>query len=128
MGFDRLPVVVLQQIRERSLKCARRSAGESRCVPAGFDTVSGGLVPDQPNVGIVDERVEDADRVGPAADTCRHRIGQPARLRQDLRPRFQPDDTLESRAPSSGTDADRRLCRSSNTCCPRWSPNRGTPR
>ena len=95
MRFDGLPVLVLQQIRERALKRAGRSTGESRRVAAGFDTVAGRLVPDQPHAGIVDERVEDADRVRPATHARRHRVRQPARLIDDLHPRFQPDHPLE---------------------------------
>ena len=64
MRFDGLAVLVLQQIRERTLERAGRPAGERRCVPAGFDAVACRLVADQPHAGIVDEGVEDADRIG----------------------------------------------------------------
>ena len=95
MRFDGLPVFVLQQVRERSLERARRAAGERRGVTPGLDTVARSLVADESNPRIVDERVEDADRVGPAAHARRHRVGQPARLLDDLHPRFQPDHPLK---------------------------------
>ena len=80
MGFDGLAVLVLQQVGERALKRSGRSAGERRRVPAGLDTVAGRLVADQPDPGVVDERVEDADRVRSATDAGGHRVGQPAGL------------------------------------------------
>ena len=80
MRFDGLPVFVLQQIRERALERTRRSTGERRGVTPGLDTVARRLVADQPNSRIVDERVEDADRVRAATHARRHRVGQPARL------------------------------------------------
>ena len=64
-------------------------------MPAGLDAVAGRLETDQAHARIVDERVEDADRVGPAADAGGDRVGQPARLVQDLRARLQSDDALE---------------------------------
>lgn len=76
MRLDGLPVLVLQQVRERTLERAGRSAGERRGVPTGLDAVAGGLVTDQPNTRIVDEGVEDADRVRTATDAGRHRVGQ----------------------------------------------------
>ena len=47
-------------------------------VPAGLDAVAAGLHADQPDAGIIQEGVEDADGVGPAADAGHHRVGQPA--------------------------------------------------
>ena len=95
MRFDGLPVVVLQQVRERTLECAGRATGEGRGVTTGFDAVARRLEADQSDTRIVDERVEDADRIGPAADTRSHRIGQPARLVLDLHARLETDHPLK---------------------------------
>ncbi len=95
MGFDGLAVFVLQQVGERPLERAGRATGEGRRVPTGLDAVAGRLVADQPHAGIVDERVEDADRIRSAADAGGHRVGQPARLVEHLRAGLQPDHPLE---------------------------------
>src|SRR6202035_3964984 len=95
MGFDGLAVFVLQQVRERSLECSGRAAGECRCMPAGLDAVARRLVTDQPHAWGVDERVEDPDGIGSSADAGSDRVGQPARLSLDLDARLQPDDSLK---------------------------------
>src|SRR3954466_10152517 len=95
MGFDGLTVFVLQQIRERALKSARGAPGEGRGVPPGLYTVTRRLVTDQPDPRIVDERVEDADRIRPAANARRDRVGQPARLLHNLYSRFEADHPLK---------------------------------
>src|ERR1700722_7661969 len=95
MRFDRLPVLVLQQKRERSLKRARRTAGECRGVTAGFDAVAGRLETDQPDTGVVEERVKYADRIGSPADACGDGVGQSSRLILDLHARLESDDPLE---------------------------------
>src|ERR1700753_2685918 len=92
MRFDRLPVLVLQQKQERSLKRAGRSAGECRGVTAGFDTVAARLEADQPDTRVVEEWVKYADRVGSPADACGDGVGQSARLILDLHARLESDD------------------------------------
>ena len=72
-----------------------------------------------------------------AVDTARQALNV-ARMRSRRRAAGQPDpgsahaprarSPVESHGPSPETDADPQRCRSSNTCCPRWSPSRGTPR
>ena len=57
---------------------AGRALGERGAVAAGLDAVAAGLEADQPHAGVVEERVEDADRVGAAADAGRDGVGQPA--------------------------------------------------
>ena len=47
-------------------------------VPAGVDAVAAGLEAEQPHAGVVEERVEDADRVGAAADAGDDGVRQPA--------------------------------------------------
>ena len=64
-------------------------------MPAGLDAIAGGLETDQAHARIIDESMEDADRVGTATDAGGHSVRQAARLLQDLRPRLQSDDALE---------------------------------
>src|ERR1700739_3912153 len=66
-------------------------------MPAGFDTVAGRLVTDQPDAGLVEERVEDPDGVGSSPDAGGDGVGQPARPSLDLRARLEPDDSLKIR-------------------------------
>ena len=75
MRFDGLPVVVLQQKRKRPLKRTGRAAGERRGVATGFNAVTGRLEADQPDPGVVEERVENSDRVGSPADACGDGVG-----------------------------------------------------
>ena len=57
--------------------------------------VARGLDADQLDLGVVDERHEDPDRVGAAADAGDHALGQPARLLEHLRARLVADHALE---------------------------------
>ena len=54
-----------------------------------------GLEHDQPDRGIVEEGVEDADGVRPAAHTRHHGVGKTTRHLLDLNARLQADDPLE---------------------------------
>ena len=84
MGFDRLAILVLQQVREGALKRARRTARESRCVTACFDAIAGSFIADEAHAGVVDESVEDSDRIGSTADTGDNRVGKSTRLIEHL--------------------------------------------
>ncbi len=66
-----------------------------RRVAAARDALAAGLDADEPDVAIVDERVEDAHRVAAAADARHHGIGQASGQLEDLRPRLAADDRLE---------------------------------
>ena len=79
-----LAVVVLQHVGARAVQHARRAAGERRGVPAGLDAVAAGLEAVQRDAGVVEERVEEPDRVGAAADARGDRVGQPRRSLQHL--------------------------------------------
>ena len=74
-----LPCCVLQHERARALQHARGAAGEARGVTSRPDRFAAGFDADQPHVAIVDERVEDADRVAAAADARDHRVAAAAR-------------------------------------------------
>jgi hypothetical protein len=58
---------------------------------------------------VVDERGEDADRVGAAADAGDHAVGQPALALEQLRARLVADDRCRSRTSAgygAGPDAE----------------------
>ena len=64
-------------------------------VAPAFDAVPGGFDADQLDLAILDEGVEDADRVGAAADAGDDGVRQRADRVQHLRARLPPDDRLE---------------------------------
>ncbi len=68
---------------------------ERRAVAAGLDPVARGLDADQLHLGVVDERHEDPDRVGAAADAGDHALRQPAGLLEHLGARLVADHALE---------------------------------
>ena len=90
-----LPLRILQHERARALQHAGGAARESRRVTARADRFAAGLDADQAHVAIVDERVEDADRVAAAADAGDHRVRQSAGLLEDLPSRFPADHRLK---------------------------------
>lgn len=64
-------------------------------MPVGVDTVAAGLEPVEADLGVGDERGEDADGVGTAAHARRHRVGEPPCELQDLRAGLFPDDVVQ---------------------------------
>ncbi len=93
--LDGLAVLVLQQVRVRTLESARGATGECRCMPTGLDAVAGGLVADELDRRVADERVEDADGVRATAHTRDDRIGQAPGRRLHLCTRLETHDALE---------------------------------
>ena len=84
--LDGLAVLVLQQVGPGAVQYAHGTGGDGRGVPAGFHTVAAGFEAVQPHAGVRDEGVEDADRVGAAADTGADRVRQLAGQVQHLLP------------------------------------------
>ena len=111
VGRPDLPVLVLQDVRRRAVQDALAARRQRRRVVLGVDAAPGGLDADQPHARVVDERVEDAHRVGAAADAGDDDIGQAAGVFLQLLPRFDADDRSGSRGPWSGRGAARRPCR-----------------
>jgi hypothetical protein len=75
--LDRLAVLVLQHVG--AVPCSTPTAPPvmlAACRPV-VDAVAAGLEAVQRDAGVGDEGVEDADRVGPAADAGAHRVRQP---------------------------------------------------
>lgn len=65
---------VLQQVGVGALERTRGLAGEGGRMPAGLHPAAGSLEPDQSDRRVVEEGVEDADRVGSFADAGRHHV------------------------------------------------------
>ena len=95
MGQLDIAVLVLQHERARALEHARAAAGKPRGVPAADNLLAARLHADQAHLTIVDERIEDADRVAAAADARHDRVRKPAGLLDDLPPRFAADHRLK---------------------------------
>ncbi len=71
--LDRLAVLVLQEVAAGAVQYAGAALGDGRGVPLGVDALAAGLEAVEPDLGVVEEGVEDADRVGAAADAGRDR-------------------------------------------------------
>ena len=82
-----LAVVVGEHRRARAVQHGRAARAEARR--------AGRLDADQPDVRVVDEAVEDADRVRAAADAGDDRVGQPALGGEDLLARLVADHALQ---------------------------------
>ena len=95
MGQLDIAVLVLQHERARALEHARAAAGKPRGVPAADNLLAARLHADQAHLTIVDERIEDADRVAAAADARHDRVRKPPGLLDDLLPRFAADHGLK---------------------------------
>ena len=87
--------LVLQHERARALQHARAAAGKACGVASRCDALAAGLDADQSNVAVVEEAVEDADRVAAAADAGDDDVRQPADLLEHLPPRLPADHRLE---------------------------------
>src|SRR5690606_5386981 len=93
--FDGLAVLVLQQVRERAVQSTVGAAADGGGVPSGLHAVSPGLAADELDGRVVDERVEDADRVRSATDAGDDGVGQATGELADLDARLETDDALE---------------------------------
>ena len=94
--LEDLAVLVLHDRRERAVQhTGQARGGQRRAVPAGLDALAGRLDPDQPDLGVIHERLEHADRVRAAAHARDHTVGQTAGPLEDLGPRLVADHPLE---------------------------------
>ena len=73
----------------------RPPGGKGSRVASRGHALAGGFHPHQSHAGVADEFVESANGVAAPAHAGDHRIGQPAGVGYQLRPRFPPDDGLE---------------------------------
>ena len=90
-----LAVIVLQQVGAVAVQHAGSAAGEAGGVLVGIEAAAGGLDTHQAHVGIVQEGVEQAHGVGPAADRGDGDGGEAALGGQHLGAGFGADDGLE---------------------------------
>ncbi len=100
-------VRILQHEGARALQHAGGAAGESRRMTAWADRFAAGLDADQADVGIVDERIEDADGVAAAADAGDRRRPAARRSARESAGALPGRSPTETRAPSADTDAGR---------------------
>src|SRR5262249_59332981 len=84
-------VDVLEHVTARALQHASTATCKARGVVARGDAAAAGLDADQPDAGVVHERVEDAHGVTAAADARDDRGWQRAELLEALRARLAPD-------------------------------------
>ncbi len=73
----------------------RAALGQRRRVAPGGHPLAAGLQADQAHLGVVEEGVEDADRVGAATHARRDGVGQPAGDLQHLGAGLHPDHSVE---------------------------------
>src|SRR5688572_19147316 len=92
--FD-VPGVVLQHERASPLQHAGAAAGKAGGMTARRDALAASLDPDQSHALVVDESVEDSDRVAATTNTGHDRIRKPSCLTQDLLSRLAPNHRLE---------------------------------
>src|SRR5437763_1486481 len=92
---DDLPVTVLQDHRARPVQHARRSVHERRGVLADLVAFAASLGAVERDVSVIDEGVEQPDRVTATTDTRDCSRGQLAGRREYLRTRFNADHTLK---------------------------------
>ena len=94
--LDGLAVLVLQQVAARAVQHAGAALGDRRRVPLGVDALAAGLEAVQADVGVVEEGVEDADRVRAAADARGDRASAARPVRSSTCcARLFADDLLE---------------------------------
>jgi hypothetical protein len=111
-----LAVLVLQQIAARAVQDARATPLDRRRVLLGFDPVARGLVAEELHVRVVEEGVEDADRVRSAAHAGATASGSRPVSSSTCARASSPMIFWKSRT-IAGTDAARPPCRR----CSWWS-------
>ena len=93
--LEGLAVLVLQEVAARAVQDARAAALDRRGVPLGVDAVAGRLEAVQLDRRVVEEGVEDADRVRSAAHAGDHGIRKSSGELEHLGARLLADDLLE---------------------------------
>ena len=106
---------------------ARRTTGDRRGVPVTVDAVTRGLEADESALdasGMNAAKMPIAFEPPPthAATTS----GSPASALENLGARLRADDSAETRAPSSGSDAGPPRCRAGSASSRRSPPSRGS--
>src|SRR5262245_66411645 len=79
-----LAVVALQEVAHAAVEHADGAGAHRGAVTAGRDPLPTRLGPDDPHLAVADDRMEEPDRVRPAADTGDQDVGEPAEERPGL--------------------------------------------
>src|SRR5690606_26258079 len=93
--LDRLPVFILQQVAAGTVQDAGTAALDRGRVLLGIDAIAGRLDAVESDALVVEERVEDADRIRASADARDHGIRKTTELLEQLCARLLADDALE---------------------------------
>ena len=100
MAVEDLPIAVLQKIGAVSVQHAGSSGAHRSAMLDPVEPAASGLDAEDRDVAVVEERMEQADRVRPAADGGDDRIGQAALLFHYLLARLLPITDWNSRTSS----------------------------
>ncbi len=95
MGFLNLPVLILQQQRITPLQYAGAAVRKGSSIFAEARARAARFEPEHLHFAILDERMEQPDRVRSAADARDHPVGQLADRRNDLLARLASDHGLK---------------------------------
>ena len=95
MRLDDLAVVVAQHVGAVAVQHAGAARGQRCGVVPGRDALARRFGADDAHVAVVEERMEDADRVAAAADAGGDRVRKAAVFGQHLRARLAADDGVE---------------------------------
>ncbi|EGE58214.1 hypothetical protein RHECNPAF_334005 [Rhizobium etli CNPAF512] len=95
MAFLDLAITILKQIGAVAVQDARRTSGDRRAMFVALQALAAGFDANDLHRGIVEEGVEDADRIRAAADGSDNEIRQTAFGRQHLLFRLRADHRLE---------------------------------
>src|ERR1700690_3288435 len=95
MRISHLPRRILQQIGIGSLQYARRTSVKARGMFAKVLAAPAGLDADELHSLVLNELIEDANRIRSAADARDNRSGQSAFGLEDLRARLPSDDLVK---------------------------------
>jgi len=88
MRLDNLAVLVLEKVGHRPVEDAGASGAQGRGVLARRDAPPRRLDANEADRRLVDEVVEEADRIAAAADTSHDDVGQAAKFIEALLPGF----------------------------------------
>src|SRR5690606_29916582 len=95
VGFDDLAVFVLHDISAVAVQHPYRARVQRSGVPAGFQALARRLDPDEPDVFVVDVRMEDAHGVRAPAHGCHDVVGLAAGIGRHLLEALVADHGLE---------------------------------
>src|SRR5699024_495041 len=90
-----LPVGILEDVGGRTVEDSGPAAGEAGGVAAGLDALAAGLEAEDLDLGVTEERGEQAHRVRASADAGADGVRQPVELGEDWFACLEADDVLQ---------------------------------